>query len=376
MKSVFNRDFAYLIGNFMADGSLYLSGGSCRFEFVDGSPYENELDYCLQHIKRIRKILELFLDKKLPPIIKNGNMFVLKFRDKNLVNLFESKLNIFPGKKHKTIDIPEIYRNTKFEKDFWIGFLDGDGSIARKFRKIFVESMSKKIINSFSDYLDKKNILYTKYRSKRLDSFSHVIVIRSVSFRDFAKKIGFQHPLKLNLIDKKLRDNDFFVCNSVIKNFSNGDLINYSSFFDDSVFVVNGRELLLKYGCNKYFRDNIKINDLVLFLRKNGLSDEEISKEIIKFRFKKSKGSINSVRLPRYLDKNILKIAKFVRLRDGGITFSKKYVESFNGDFNMVLKVTQNTFDIEPRFTCKNEPLFCSGVLHDFFNKIIKRNYN
>lgn len=42
MKSIFNHNFAYLIGNFMADGSFYHSGGGSRFEFVDGSPYEEE----------------------------------------------------------------------------------------------------------------------------------------------------------------------------------------------------------------------------------------------------------------------------------------------------------------------------------------------
>ena len=376
MKSIFTHDFAYLIGNFMADGSLYLSDRSYRFEFVDGSPYEEELKYCLGHLKRIKQILETFLNKNLPNITKKGNKFVLKFRHKELAELFQSKLKIFPGKKHRIIDIPNIYKNSFYEKDFWIGYLDGDGSIARKFRKISVESMSKKIIDSFASYLKENDILFSKYESKRLNDCSYVVVIRSVSFRDFARKIGFNHPLKTKLLSEKIRNRNFYVNNKFRDKISIDSLIDYLNFFDDSVFIVNGRKLLLRYSCNKFSRENVRMNELVKFLREKGLKKEQILKEIIGFRFKKSKGSTNSVKLPLYFDKNLLRITKFVRIRQGGISFSKRYTESFEEDFEEILKITQDIFDIKPKFTCKNEPLFCSGILSDFFNKIIKRNYN
>lgn len=35
-----NSDFAYLIGNFLADGSFYKDKNGYRFEFTDGSPYK------------------------------------------------------------------------------------------------------------------------------------------------------------------------------------------------------------------------------------------------------------------------------------------------------------------------------------------------
>lgn len=376
MKSIFTHDFAYLIGNFMADGSLYFSDRSYRFEFVDGSPYEAELKYCLRHLKRIKQILETFLNRNLPNIIKKGNKFVLRFRHKELANLFQSRLKISPGKKHKIIDIPNIYKNSLYEKDFWIGYLDGDGSIARKFRKISVESMSKKIIGSFASYLKENGILFSNYESKRLDDCSYVIVIRSVSFRDFAKKIGFNHPLKTKLLSEKLRNRDFYVNNKFNGNIEIDFIIDYLNFFDDSVFIVNGRRLLLKYNYDKFSRENIRVNELIKFLGEKGLKKEQISKEIIKFRFKKSKGSTNSVKLPLYLDKNLVRISKFIRIREGGIGFSKRYMESFDENFEEILKIAQKIFDIKPKFTCKNEPLFCSGVISDFFNKIIKRNYN
>lgn len=372
MKSVFNHDFAYLIGNFMADGSFYISGKAPRFEFVDGSTYKNELIFSLKHIQKIRKILELFLDTKLPKIIKRGNKFILRFRSKELVKLFVEKFGFSPGKKYKTIDIPTIYLNSDYEKDFWIGFLDGDGSIARKSRKLSLESMSSLIIESFSAYLNKKNILFSKYTSKRGNGQSHVIVIRSVSFRDFAKQIGFRHPLKSKLLYDKLKDKDFYVKNEVY-GLNNGDAINYIDFFDKTIFLEEGRKLLLKYGCNKYSRDNIKLNDIILFLKGKELDDKKICGEIVGFRFKKSKGSVNSVMLPLNFDMDIFKMAKFVRVRNGGISFSRRYIESYNENFESIVKMTSKVFDILPKYTCKDEPIFCSGVLSDFFNKIINR---
>lgn len=370
MKSIFNHDFAYLLGNFMADGSLYFTGKGYRFEFVDGSPYGDELKYSLQHLRKIKKILEGFLNKKLPKIIRKNKKFILKFRDKTLANLFMTELEISPGKKHRIIDIPKIYKNSKYEKYFWIGYLDGDGSIARKSRKVSVESMSEKIIESFANYLKQKGILFSKYKSKRKDDYSYVIIIRSVSFRDFTNEIGFKHPLKSKLLSQKLKDKDFFVQNEI--NVKKG-VIDYTKIFDDSVFIENGRSVFLKYGETKYHRSNVRFREVVLLLKKNKLTNKEILDEITKYRFKKSKGSTNSIKLPLSINKDILKLAKFVRIRDGGISFSKKYVESFNENFDEILKLTENTFDIKPKFTCKNEPIFCSGVISDFFNKIIKR---
>lgn len=370
-----NKEFAYLIGNFSADGSFYLSGRTPRFEFVDGSPYEGELKYSFEHLCKIKKILESFLGKKLPPIIKKDKKYILKFRNSQLSNIFLQKFKFVCGKKYDTIDIPLIYKDTKYEKYFWIGYLDGDGSIARKSRKLSVESMSKKIIDSFSDYLTKKSILFSKYESKRLKENSHVIVIRSVSFRDFAREIGFDHPLKSRLLKQKLKDKDFYVMNKVLYNLDN-KLIDYTKFFNDSVFVENGRNLLIKYGYTKYSRQNIKFNELVNFLAKKNLSKREILQEFMGLRFKKSKGSINSVKLPIYFNDDLFRISKYVRIRNGSISFSKKYTESFNENFIEIVKLTEEMFNIPPKFTCKNEPLFCSGVLSDFFNNLINKESN
>ena len=375
MKSIMNKEFAYLVGNFVADGSLYSSGNSSRFEFVDGSPYENELKYCLQHMKNIKNILENFLNKKLPPIIKKGNKYIIKFRNLELEKVFRDKLGFSLGKKHLSVDIPKVYRNSLYEKDFWIGYLDGDGSIARKSRKISAESVSKKIIDSFANYLKKKEILFSKYESKRPENNSYVIIIRSVSFRDFAREISFNHPLKSKLVNGKLKDRDFHVHNEVLPNID-GELVDYTTFFDDSVYVENGKDLLIKYRCEKCPRQNVKFNHLFSFLLNKGLPKEQILKEVSEFRFKKSKGSMNSVKLPMYFNEDISKLSKYVRIRNGNITFSRRYISSFNDSPEEIIKLTEKIFDISPKFTCRNELLFCSGVLSDFFNNLIKKKSN
>ena len=369
--NILNSKIAYLMGNFMADGSFYYSGRNYRFEFVDGSPYKTELRYSLQHILFIKKILEDFLKKPLPPIRKIDNKYRLSFRNNNLANIFLKTFKIKAGDKSRIIDIPVAYKNSKYALNFWQGYLDGDGSIARKSRRIAVESMSQDIISSFADYLTKNNIYFSNYMSKRGKEYSHVILIRSVSFRDFANKIGFCHPLKTKLLKEKLKDPDFYKVNNLDLGDSLNKLIDYTKIFDDTIFLVNGNKIVKSYGVKvPYNRTNIPLQEIISLMKTKKYSNEQMLKKINKYRFKKSKGSTNSVKLPLILTEEILKIAKFARIRGGGISFSKRYIESFGENYFKILNLFKITFDINPKFTCKNEPIFCSGVLKDFFSHL------
>lgn len=374
MNILNDQEFIYALGNFMADGSFYISDRGTRFEFVDGSPYKKELLFSLQHINHIKSIFERLLLKKLPPIAKRGNKYVLKFRSQELSAIFINELKIKPGPKDSIVNIPLLYKNTKLEKIFWIGYLDGDGSIARNSRRIALESTSSKLINSFGDYLKQQKIFYSKYCSKRGDHFSYVILIKTVSFRDFSNKIGFKHPLKAMLLQKKLRDKDFFVNNEMVnykKYIIDKNLIDYTKIFDESIFLENGLALMRRYGYNKYHIKNIRLKEIVSLLNHSGKNKIEILKEINNYRFKKSKGSMNSIRLPLYFNKDLLEIAKLIRIKVGGISLSKRYTESFNKNFENILNKIETTFDISPKYTSKKEPLFCSGVLSDFFNSLV-----
>lgn len=372
-------DFVYVLGNFMADGSFYISDNSCRFEFTDGSPYKSELKYSFQHLSNIKNILERLLNKKLPKIRKRDNRFVFAFRDKYLSELFKNSLHIKPGSKDYIANIPLIYKRTKNERAFWMGVLDGDGSIARGSKRIALESVSPRLIKSFSDYLRREKIFFSNYPSSRKNIVSNVILIRSVSFRDFAEKIGFNHPLKCRLLKQKLKNKkDFFIKNrlNIRENLIlNSQIINYFNIFDDSVFVENGIEILRKYGYSKYHLKNVKLSEIYHFGLKKGINKEEILKEVLRYRFKKSKGSKNSIKLPLILDENLKNIAQFVRIRAGSISFSREYIRSLNVDYANLMNKVKNIFDISPTYTCKGEPLFCSGVLADFFKMLIKSEH-
>ena len=369
-----NPDFAYALGNFMADGSFYGSEGNYRFEFSDGSPYKNELNYSLEHISKIKNIFEQLTNKKLPEIRKRENRFVLSFRNKDLAYLFINSLNIKPGPKDYIVDMPEQYLGTALERLFWIGYLDGDGSIARKSRRVALESVSSKIMKSFANYLKKQGMFFSEYKSQRGDHFSYVILIKSISFRDFAEKIGFLHPLKSKLLAEKLKLKDFYVTNPepIYKNFLIKDnLIDYTLIFDNSVFIENGAKILRKYDHKGYHYPNTKLLEVISVMERAGKDKAEILKEINHFRFKKSKGSKNSVTLPLVFDNQLLKFAKFVRIKSGSISFSKRYSQSFGQDFRILVNDFQKIFDITPKYTSKGELLFCSGVLSDFFGKFI-----
>lgn len=374
MNILYNPDFVYALGNFMADGSFYGREGDYRFEFVDGSPYKKELNYSYKHISIIKNIFEQLTNKKLPAIRQRENRFVLSFRNKDLAFLFINSLGIKPGPKDYTVDIPKLYLGKPLERLFWIGYLDGDGSIARNSKRIALESVSPKIMESFANYLKKQGIFFSEYTSKREDHFSYVILIRSVSFRDFAEKVGFSHPLKSKLLIEKLKVKDFYITNPepTYKNLLlKGKLIDYTRLFDNSIFIENGLKIFRKYGYNKYHHSNVRFSEIISIMAQAGKDRLEILKEIANFRFKKSKGSKNSVTLPLLFEDKLLKFAKFIRIKSGQVSFSKRYTESFGEDFKILINDFQKMFDIFPKYTSKGELLFCSGVLSDFFKSFI-----
>jgi hypothetical protein len=84
-----------------------------------------------------------------------------------------------------------------------------------------------------------------------------------------------------------------------------------------------------------------------------------------------SKGSTTSVKLPLTVTKELEKIAKFIRLKDGGVRVSKNYIKSWGEDPAKIVKNVCKMFDIKPHFTSKGEILFDSGVLNEFFSKVV-----
>jgi hypothetical protein len=96
----------------------------------------------------------------------------------------------------------------------------------------------------------------------------------------------------------------------------------------------------------------------------------EILNKLKEYRFKASKSTNKSIKLPLKLNDNLKLVAKYLRIRDGGICYSRKYIDSYNEDSDKITNLTAVLFDLRPSLTCKKEVLFCSTVLNILFSRI------
>jgi len=379
MEIIHDPKFAYFMGFFAADGSYYKDGRSGRFEFSDGSSTAEELRYSKKFLNNIKNIIKILLNIDTPGLRKKGNKYVLQFRNKGMETLFKDKFGIKPGPKTLTFEIPLIYKDNKLEKFFWLGVMDGDGMVARESRKIALEMVNRKLIYSFNEFLKRNNIKTVLWESSsihktRNESFK--VTINAPFFGKYKELLGFYHPRKRLWLEKHDKSKHMFVENELnSKNFILNGKLDYSKIFDSNrIFIVNGKSLLEKHGIKINGRKNIKFLEILNLLRKEGYLKEDILNILKAQRWKMSKGSINSVRLPLYFNKKIIDIARVVRLRDDSISLSRTYNRSVGLETTKLIKTIEEVFDIKPKYTKKKEPIFCSGVLEHLFSKIIKRN--
>ena len=371
--------FAYLYGYFVADGSYYKDSSGTRFEFSDGTSIKEELMYSFKFINRIRVLFEDILQKEISEIRKRENRYVLSFRSKKLDSIFRYYFNISTGEKSFSIAIPNIYVNTTLEKYFWLGVLDGDGMVARKNRKVSLESGSKKLIDVYKDFLVRKNIIF-RHSERILNSNKFYRVdIKSNFFKKFCSEIGFFHPRKKLWLLRHLKLNDFYKNNIInTKDFTLKEgIIDYEKLFKlSNVMIVNGKYLLKKHGLNYKGRKNRKFSEILQKFASKNISKIRLFKILSKYRWKMSKGSTNSIKIPLHFNPDILEIAKFIRLTEGNVKISRNYIKSYNIIPETIIEKMKKLFDIKPNYTSKREPIFCSGVLAILFSKIIKNGEN
>jgi len=373
-KIICTPKFAYLFGYFAADGSFYKDFSGERFEFVDGFSIKNEQCYSLKFIESIQRILlELFEIKA--HIRKRQNKYVLSFRNKKLANLFKNEIGQKTGDKSKTINLPSFYYKTNLEKFFWLGFMDGDGCVPRKGRKIALECASKKIIVSFKSFL-KRNQVNANYFERKLNNRTYYGVrISSAFFTKYANVLGFLHPRKKLWLNSQIKNN-FYVCNSpnIEKFLTKNNYLNYLQIFNPrKVYIVNSKPLLERYGTKCNQSKNKKLKEILDVLLQQGFKNKKILKILSNYRWKMGKGTNVSIRLPLKNNSKLIAITSFVRIRNGGIILSKQYIKVFNKNPNKIIRTCENLFNIRAKWTSKKEPLFCSGVLKLLFSKITIR---
>lgn len=143
--------------NFDSEGDWYFYG----LILADGSLHKNNYIQIALEQKDL-KVLEQFknwlnssnkISLKTSQRHENGKiteMCCFTFADKTIAkNLKDQGLD-----RRKTLQesVPEFYKNEKSRKDFWRGFIDGDGHIAQRHSSILELCGSYSIIKSFSNY--------------------------------------------------------------------------------------------------------------------------------------------------------------------------------------------------------------------------------
>ena len=375
-----STDLAYLLGVFAGDGSMYYSGGSTRIEIIDGTHVEEEIKYSREFLKNIQEIIYRLFNKKTT-IIRKGNKLVLRFRSKRFTETLV-EFGFSPGKKGKTVNIPQQFiDNDNLEIAFWIGVMDTDGMIGRKTKKVTLTSISKSLCTSFSKFLQKKNIQHSFFEYKPKTGYSNaslafVVQINSPFVSKFARIIGFEHPRKKKWLLKHIKKEFYVKRTANFKPFIIEDrIIDYEKIVSNRVFVIDGikaaEDLELEIKEHSHTK-NLPFYEIINASKQKGLSKKEVLKELSDFRFKMSKGSTTSVRLPFVFSNNLATIAEMVRLKEGGIRISRAYTKTCGKDLQKVINDICEIFDVKQSITSKGEITFNSGVLNELFSKVTK----
>ena len=374
-KIIYLEKFAYLFGYFSADGCFYKDSRSHRFEFVDGTSVKEEQIYSLNYINFIQNLInELF--GITGHIRKRENKYVLSFRNKRLAEFFINEIGQKPGNKTQTVNVPEIYKGTNLEKFFWVGFLDGDGCVPRKSRKIALESASKHIILSFRKFLDINEVKSKYYERVLCGRTYYGARITSAFFEKYASVLGFLHPRKNKWLNEKIGKEFYVSHTSNIKEFilEEGYIDYLKIFKGNKVYLVNSKELLKEYQIKCDQRKNRCLEEIINALHSKGFENKEILEIISKYKWKAGKSSNIAITLPVKNNHELELIAKFARIQNGGIKLSKQHIHAFNETPSEILSICESLFGIKPKITAKNELIFCSNVLKLLFSKIISRS--
>jgi hypothetical protein len=363
-----SNDLSYLLGVFAGDGSLYYSGGSPRVEFCDGSSVENEIKYSEEFLHNIVTIIRQNFDIA-PKIFRKGNQFIIKFRNKAFCEWLMN-FGFRPGEKCRSADIPLKIRGSKYERNFWIGVMDTDGMIGRKTKNVTLWSASRKLCESFSKFLNTQSVVNSICGHEMRGTVYYCVKIKSAFVRDFSEKIGFHHPRKTLWLKRHIQKSFYVKNNELIGKFLLNDrkTIDYRKIFPRNIYIVGGARIL-----NKNSEKNSNFQDTFDALVKKGMSRNSVCRIFDNFRWKASKGSTTSIKLPLFVSTELKDITNFIRIRSGGITISKQYIKSWNREPDEIIGTIESLFDIKPKHTCKGELIYDSTVLKEFFTRVTER---
>lgn len=308
---VLDKFLIYLIGIVFGDGAID------KEDFIaiyDGHRNRRKNKESKLFLEKINKSATEFGLKGSVRKHKRINMYGLQFTNKWFVRYFTFISGLPSGKKENLTVPPFIKKYKEYEKYFWRGLLDTDGSINFKPNSVNISSCCKMFMLEFTNFLRINNIGYRTYKLENKKGIWYQVQILAPEIGKFSELVGSSHPRKQKTLSKILKQRSFTIgC----------------------------------FGLNKNL------------LTKEGFFDHKLIKSIER----------KKIKLPKRPTKDLLYIARFVRPKAYAIRLYRKDKEVIlnNKQLNYLASRVERFFNIK-RKTEKKNFIFYSYTLSKFFS--------
>lgn len=392
INSLLKKEIFYLVGVSLGDGTNIASGE--RWDITDGHTNKKYLIFSYQHLHNAKLLLEKKFGIKIELRKMPGNKYSLRCSNKAFCRYLNFFLDVPFGKKEDAIlSIPSIIQlvvdneKEEFERYFWIGLFDSDGSIIKNSVNVQISTTSKPLMYSLYDFLidHKLNPSIKEYNGiKRINPLYNVFIPTS-DFKKFALTLGFLHPLKNNLLMNALRKGPTQKGFKHLKNiYSIGDYLPFEKF---KILRIKGANNIFKnYRCNLSLSQNqlaiklgvtssaislwergvncISYSILLTMAHMNSKSKEDLIKSLMVDNSRFLYVSCNSnkiIKFPFKITQELLHFAEFVRPNSSTL-YIKRRGNFIKSDLSKFFGV-----DIE---TTKKEDVISSLLLVDLFSEL------
>jgi hypothetical protein len=185
-----NEKIGEFLGLFAGDGSYFYDNKNHKhvIRIFIGRHEENLKNYYVELMKSIFN--------KQPALYTQKSVYVIHMASKELISFIKKRLTWEDGFKTKTIRLSNDVANlpTDFSKGFLKGLIDSDGYVRKGRNEIYFGSISKNLINNFTDCLKRFGFNYSVYRQKPNETGNIFYKVRLtgddvVSFCKFIKPI-------------------------------------------------------------------------------------------------------------------------------------------------------------------------------------------
>lgn len=376
----------YLIGCTFGDGHLtkYL------WRLADGNPNINLLKYSLYYLKRILTKLEKeFLVKGCIRKDKISNMYEIIISNKLFSQFIHYFFDVPFGRKDDfklpfLMEFTNKKRKSELEMKFLRGIFDSEGYV----NNIIAITMANKIFIEKCNDLFKNMGIMSSYKQVRT---GYNLQIARTYFPEFAKNIGFFHPLKqkklINALKKGITKTIFRgikknnLIDGVYFNLSKIDnlrIYNLSNWISDLRKELTQKEIGKIVGindwCVRYWERGvgIKFNHLICLIRFLNLDSDYLYNLLDNNNVLYYIGDIKvskKVKLPLRLNEDLLFIAKNVRPFTTLLIRKENDIKRLsNQDILKIKNLIKDIFKIEVKYNKINNAIFIENkVLTKFF---------